>query len=695
MALHQHSRSSHHTDADLVSLAQCGDRDAFRLITERCNQRLYRIARAIVRNDFEAEDVVQSAYLRALTGLSGFRGESSILTWLTRITLNEARGRLRARRRTISLNHAVLPVHASVATSSAAEAETPEAHAARAQIRNLIEEAIDRLPSPFRIVFVLREIENCSIRETADLLALTPETVKTRLHRARRLLRIALGGKIDGASAFPFLGGRCRRITAAVLQRLDAPQAARTLTFPGTFCPPLHPMRLGRRARESHAMTSPTRSFACLGAASLAALAACTASPPEAGGGAPGNADIPPHAMSLIQQGRQVFRFDTFGSEAFWGDRLQLHKAIAGEANGGVGPGVSPKTALSVGLKVDAEAIPPDLAQKIKAGEVNLDDPATTIALLKLNAVVGVTAFANPDGSVRSMGIQCAFCHSTVDDSFSPGIGKRLDGWPNRDLNVGAIVSLAPDLSYYTSLLGVDEATVKKVFASWGPGRYDAILDKDGKAFRPDGGQAGTLIPPAYGLAGVNLGTWTGFGSTTYWNAYVGVTQMHGQGTFLDRRFGDPEQYPVSAKSRSGDTRSNPDMVTSKLAALHFYQLSLPAPRPPADVYNAAAAQRGKAVFEGAGRCATCHVPPLFTEPGHNQHAPSEIGVDSVQADRSPTRMYRTAPLAGLWAHQKGGFYHDGRFATLMDVVNHYDNHFKLNLTSSNRADLVEYLKSL
>jgi hypothetical protein len=204
---------------------------------------------------------------------------------------------------------------------------------------------------------------------------------------------------------------------------------------------------------------------------------------------------------------------DTFGSEGFWGDALQLHKAIAGEKNGGIGPGVSPKTALSVGLKVDADALPDALKKQLAAGKVNLDDPATTIALLKLNAVVGVTAFTNPDGSVKSMGIQCSFCHSTVDDSFAPGIGKRLDGWPNRDLNVGAIVSLAPNLKPFTDLLGVDTDTVKKVLATWGPGRFDAELDKDGKALRPDGKQAGTLIPPAFGLAGVNLHTWTGFGS--------------------------------------------------------------------------------------------------------------------------------------------------------------------------------------
>ena len=401
------------------------------------------------------------------------------------------------------------------------------------------------------------------------------------------------------------------------------------------------------------------------------------------------------HAQAMLAEGKKTFRYETFGSEAFWGDALQLHKAIAGEKNGGVGPGVSPKTALSVGFKVDADALPSALKTQLQAGKVNLDDPATTIALLKLNAVVGVTAFANPNGNVESMGIQCALCHSTVDNSFAPGIGKRLDGWPNRDLNVGAIVSLAPNLKPFTDLLGVDVETVKKVLASWGPGRYDAELDKDGKALRPDGKQAGTLIPPAFGLAGVDLATWTGFGSVTYWNAYVGVTQMHGPGTFFDTRFNNKDQYPVAAKSGSWNTRGKPDRVTAKLAALHFYQLSLPAPKAPAGSYDKAAFDRGKAIFEGAGQCATCHVPPLYTEPGHNLHAPSEIGIDSFQADRSPTHMYRTAPLAGLWAHQKGGFYHDGRFATLFDVVNHYDAHLKLNLNAAQKSDLVEFLKGI
>lgn len=435
-----------------------------------------------------------------------------------------------------------------------------------------------------------------------------------------------------------------------------------------------------------------TMIIAAIGGAGLfGAMIAFAADPPQEGF----DAEITSNAQRMLEEGRRIFRYDTFGSEAFWGDTLQLHKAIAGEANGGVGPGVSPVTALSVGLKVDADALPDSLKEQLAAGEVDLDDPATTIALLKLNAVVGVTAFANPDGTVRSMGIQCALCHSTVDDSFAPGIGKRLDGWANRDLNVGAIVSLAPNLSPFTDLLGVDVETVKTVLASWGPGRYDAELNKDGKAFRPDGKQAGTLLPPAFGLAGVNLATWTGFGSLTYWNAYVGVTQMHGLGTFFDPRFNDPDQYPVSARSGAGNTRNTTDLVTPKLAALHFYQLSIPAPKAPAGSYDEAAFERGKAIFNGPGQCATCHVPPLYTEPGHNLHTPEEMGIDSFQADRSPTHMYRTAPLAGLWTHQKGGFFHDGRFATLLDVVNHYDEHRNLNLSDADKQDLVEYLKGL
>jgi hypothetical protein len=401
------------------------------------------------------------------------------------------------------------------------------------------------------------------------------------------------------------------------------------------------------------------------------------------------------YAQRLLEQGKQIFRYDTFGDEAYWGDTLRLHQAIAGEHLGGVGAGVSPKTALAVGLKVDVDALPASLVGQLKAGKVNLDDPATTLALLKLNAVVGVTGHFDNQGKLVSMGIQCAFCHSSVDDSLAPGIGHRLDGWANRDLNVGAIVSLAPNLQPVADLLGVDIPTVKKVLASWGPGCFDAELDKDGKGLRPDGKRACTLIPPAYGLAGVNLHTWTGFGSVPYWNAFVGVTEMHGSGTFFDARLADRNQYPVSAKSKSYNSRGKPDQVASKLAALQFYQLAIPAPRPPKASYDEASAGRGKNVFETKGKCASCHVPPLYTEPGNNVHAPSEIGVDSFQADRSPTHMYRTAPLAGLWSRQSRGFYHDGRFQTLDDVINHYDQHMNLGLTPGEKKDLVEFLKSL
>jgi hypothetical protein len=401
------------------------------------------------------------------------------------------------------------------------------------------------------------------------------------------------------------------------------------------------------------------------------------------------------NANAMLEDGRQIFRFETFGSEAFWGEALQLHKAIAGEKNGGVGAGLGPKQALALGLKVDVDALPPDLQAQIKGGQVNLDDPATTVALLKLNAVVGVRGLFDAKDRLVSVGLQCALCHSTVDNSLAPGIGKRLDGWAARDLNVGAIIALAPNLKPLTDLLGVTEATVKKVLASWGPGRFDALLDKDGKAFRPDGGQAGTLIPPAFGMAGINLHTWTGFGSVPYWNAYVAATELRGSGTFFDARLGDPSRYPIAARTGSYDTRGKPDLVTSKLPALHFYQLSISAPKPPSGSHDSAAAERGKALFNGKAKCSTCHVPPLFTEPGNNLHAPAEVGVDAFQAERSPTRMYRTAPLAGLWTHQKGGFYHDGRFATLREVLQHYDVLLKLGLSEQDKTNLVEYLKSL
>src|SRR6266699_813800 len=400
-------------------------------------------------------------------------------------------------------------------------------------------------------------------------------------------------------------------------------------------------------------------------------------------------------ALATLKTGRNIFRFDTFGDQAFWGDTLKLHQSIEGADHGGIGPGVSPSTALAVGLKVDVDALPQSLKQKLAAGQVDLNDPANTLALLKLNAVVGVTGFFDPQQRLNSLGIQCALCHSAVDNSFAPGIGHRLDGWPNRDLNVGAIINLSPDLSAFTNALQVDEATVRTVLLSWGPGKFDAALLLDGKAFRPDGTSAATLIPAAFGLAGVNLHTWTGWGSVTHWNAFVANLEMHGKGTFFDPRLNDPLQFPVAARAGFGNVRNTPDLISGKLAALHFYQLAIPAPTPPEGSFDKDAAARGKEVFEGSGRCATCHVPPLFTEPGWNMHTPAEVGIDDFQANRAPDKHYRTSPLKGLWAHQKGGFFHDGRFATLLDVVNHYNGFLGLRLTRREKNDLVVYLKSL
>jgi cytochrome c5 len=401
---------------------------------------------------------------------------------------------------------------------------------------------------------------------------------------------------------------------------------------------------------------------------------------------------IAANAARMLAEGRHTFRDDTFGDQVFWSRMLGIHQALQQ---------VSPRTALAVGLKVDAEALPPGLLAQLKgrgpaihAKAVDLDDPAVTAELLRLNAVVGVRGFFNPDGSLRAAGITCALCHSTVDDSVAPGIGKRLDGWANRDLNVGAIVNLAPNLQPVASLLGVDEATVRTVLQSWGPGKFDAELFLDGKAFRPDGKTAATLIPPAFGLAGVDGHTFTGWGSVTYWNAFVANLEMHGQGRFWDPRLNDPVKFPVAARAGFGDVQGDHDLITPKLAALQFYQLAIAAPAPPPGSFNAAGAGRGKLVFSQAG-CAHCHVPPLYTEPGWNRHTPEEIGIDSFQADRSPDGHYRTTPLKGLWAHSKGGYYHDGRFATLRDVVDHYDGHFQLRLTEQKKKDLVEFLKSL
>jgi hypothetical protein len=281
--------------------------------------------------------------------------------------------------------------------------------------------------------------------------------------------------------------------------------------------------------------------------------------------------------------GQFIFRFDTFGDEQLWTDTLQMQKVIAN---------VSPRTALPVGLKVDCDALPQAAINAIKAGQVNLDEPAVTVELLKLNAVIGVIGkVAGANNNLATIGITCALCHSTVDDSVAPGIGKRLDGWPHRTLNVGAIVSPSP-------------AVVNKApFQSWGPGKIDARLQIfNGKNIVSlDSFTLPVVIAPAFGLKGVGFETYTGDGVISYWNNHVGVTQMGGHGSFSDPWIG------VSVTQ-------TPDLVTPELPALLQYQLSLLAPPPPAGSFNQAAAQRGQVLFNGAAGCARCHKPPLFTD---------------------------------------------------------------------------------
>ena len=365
--------------------------------------------------------------------------------------------------------------------------------------------------------------------------------------------------------------------------------------------------------------------------------------------------------------GRTIFRFDTFGDEQLWTDTLQMHKVIET---------VSPRTALSVGLKVDSDALPSDVIKAIKAGQVNLDDPAVTLELLKLNAVIGVVGKV-VDNRLASVGITCALCHSTVDNAITTGIGRRLDGWPNRTLNVGAIVALSPAV--------VD----KTPFLSWGPGRFDARLQIfNGKTIVPlSSFTVPVLIAPAFGLKDVGFETYTGDGPISYWNSYVGVTQMGGHGTFVDPRIN------ISVKQ-------TPDLVTPKLPALLRYQLNLQAPSPPKGSFDKAAARRGEDVFNGAAGCARCHTPPLFTDVRNGPdpktpllHSPFEVGTDPAYANRSATKQYRTTPLRALWQHAP--YFHDGSAPDLLAVVNHYNGLFSLGLSDRQKADLVEYLKTL
>ena len=379
-----------------------------------------------------------------------------------------------------------------------------------------------------------------------------------------------------------------------------------------------------------------------LGAALLASVAACSDDGPD---------EATPQQLA---QGQQTFRFDTYGDETFWTDTLRIHEVISS--------GVSPATALSVGLKVDADAVPPGTLES-----ADLNSPATTVALLKLNAVVGLKGTVETiegKDTLTQVGITCALCHSTVNNSVQAGIGQRLDGWPNLDLNVGAIVALSPALT----------GAQKAVYNSWGPGKYDARYNFDGQ-------NDPAVIPPAYGLDGVNSVTYTADGDRlAYWNRYVGVTQMHGHGSFAEPRLNISVANP-------------PDQIESKLPDLESYQLSLTKPAPPPGTFDAAAAARGQEVFEGQGQCATCHAGATYTDANTRLHPTSEVPTDPTHAERSATGMYRTTPLRALWQHAP--YFHDGSAATLNDVVDRYDSAKNLQLTPAQKADLVEYLKSL
>ncbi|NMM05856.1 MAG: c-type cytochrome [Polaromonas sp.] len=399
-------------------------------------------------------------------------------------------------------------------------------------------------------------------------------------------------------------------------------------------------------------------------AAAGALLAAC------GNGGSSGSSDnSAAEQAALVAQGKDIFRFDTFGDETQWTDKLRLHETISAK--------VDPTTALSVGLKVDAEVLPPAVVQGIQNKSISLTDPATTVALIKLNAVVGIKGTVetvNGKDTLTRVGVTCALCHSTVDNSFSAGIGKRLDGWPNRDLNPGAIIGLSPALS----------AAQKAVYNSWGAGKYDPRFNQDGI----NGPQ---VIPPAYGLQGINKIISTGDGDNlAYWNRYVGVTQMGGHGSFSDPRIG---------VKGVNVTNGTDDLITAKLPALQAYQLSIAAPPPPAGSFDASAAARGKLVFNTAGTCATCHTGDKFTDANTRLHPPTDAvsepepnGAPSY-ASRSATKQYRTAPLAGLWQHAP--YFHNGTAPTLEAVVQTYNTKRALGLTPAQAADLVQYLKSL
>src|SRR5215510_379509 len=430
------------------------------------------------------------------------------------------------------------------------------------------------------------------------------------------------------------------------------------------------------------------------------------------------DARIGDNSERMMQEGKNTFRFDTFGDETFWGDALKLHQVIQGSRLGGVGPGLSPQAAIDLGFKVDVDALPKSVEKDLEKGRLDLTDPANTVALIKADAVLGVKGIFQGN-ALTSVGLTCALCHSTVDDSLSFGIGHRLDGWANRDINAGAIVASAPNLQPVADFLGVSVPALKTVLTSWGPGKFDAEVFLDGKTVNPQQVSHGvvtgtnvpgaTLIPNAFGLAGFNQHTWTGaWGTVTYWNAFVANLGLNGKGRFFDPRLSNAAQFPVAAAHHLDDLPHidpDEDLVTRKLPALQFYQLAIPAPAPrPGTDFDQSAAQRGDLLFKGRAKCNNCHVEPLMTEPGWNLHKPAEIGLDSFQADRAPDHAYKTSNLAGIFVREnglfmkpssKGRFFHDGRFATLSDVVNHYNIQFTLALTDQEKHDLVEYLKSL
>lgn len=357
---------------------------------------------------------------------------------------------------------------------------------------------------------------------------------------------------------------------------------------------------------------------------------------------------------TLISKGREVFRHETFGDEAYWTGTLRLNQVITDV--------LAPRMALTLGLKVDADALPDGLIQT-----ADLESTATTVALLKLDAVVGlkgtVVTDANGQDTLIAVGVTCALCHSTVDDSTAPGVGHRLDGWPNRELDVGAIIARSPTL----------RTDQKLVYSSWGRGRFDPRYNQDGV-------NGAVVIPPAFGLERSPHATYTGDGDIRYWNDYAAVTQMGGRGSFVDDRIGVRRELPASTE----------DLVRPLLDPLRSYQFSLDVPPPPAGSYDGQAAARGRAVFGDS--CARCHARDAATSSG-DLHQPRETGMDPHYADRSATKAYRATPLRALWQHPP--YFHDGSGTTLEAVVDHYDSVLKLGLPAGAKTDLIEYLKTL